>query len=167
MSKSVNIDSGSTFAVPSDQTTTRRFAAAAMMLGASSTPVVVPAAAAGTADVSAEPLVDQMAQDDLADALGVEEFAELLGRYLDSVPAAIDKVAAAVAQGEAPAIASAAHAVKGAAANMGFVRLSAEAARLEKAAKAGETAVDGLLPAVRAAAAATLAVTGHGSGSVG
>ncbi|NFV82301.1 response regulator [Magnetospirillum aberrantis] len=116
-----------------------------------------PAAPCASAAAEEEPLVDQEAQEDLADALGAEEFGELLRLYLNGVPAALDKVVQAVAAGDVPAIASSAHAVKGAAANMGFRRLAADAARLERAAKAGETAVDDLLAALRLSAEATLA----------
>jgi HPt (histidine-containing phosphotransfer) domain-containing protein len=82
---------------------------------------------------------------------------ELLARYLDGVPAGLDKVAAAVAAGNVPAAASAAHAVKGSAANMGFRRLAADAARLEQAAKGGETALTDLLSALSATAADSVA----------
>jgi len=114
-------------------------------------PIVVPAEAVE------EMLVDAEAQDDLADALGEEDFVELLARYLDGVPAGLDKVAAAVAAGNVPAAASAAHAVKGSAANMGFRRLAADAARLEQAAKGGATELGELLTALSASAADSIA----------
>ncbi len=116
-----------------------------------------PPAAAASETTGEEPLLDREAQDDLADALGEEDFVELLARYLDGVPAAVDKVAAAVAAGNVPGIASAAHAVKGSAANMGFRRLAAAASRLEQTAKGGGTDFADLLATLTDVAAQSVA----------
>ena len=104
-----------------------------------------------------EPLVDIPAQEGLAEALDPGEFAALVDAYLADLDASIGKVAAAVAAGAGPAIASAAHAVKGAAANLGFVRLSADAARIESMAKAGQADVAVQLDTLRITAAQTVA----------
>ena len=104
-----------------------------------------------------EPLVDIPAQEGLAEALDPGEFAALVDAYLADLDASIGKVAAAVAAGACPAIASTAHAVKGAAANLGFVRLSADAARIESMAKAGQADVTALLAVLRRTAAQTVA----------
>ncbi|HLO77358.1 MAG TPA: Hpt domain-containing protein [Magnetospirillum sp.] len=97
-----------------------------------------------------EPLVDTPAQADLIDALGPEEFGELIRTFFDGLPGGLSRIEAAVALGQCPAIASAAHTVKGSAGNMGFVRLSADAARIERAAKEGNGDLADLLARLRA-----------------
>jgi HPt (histidine-containing phosphotransfer) domain-containing protein len=61
---------------------------------------------------------------------------EILQEYLQSAPADVAKVAAAVASGDATALARAAHALKGASATIGAKGFAAIALELEHAGKA-------------------------------
>jgi two-component system sensor histidine kinase/response regulator len=79
------------------------------------------------------PLVDAETQADLADALGEDGYAALMASFLNGLPqhlTAIQSAADAVTAGKA------AHALKGAAGNLGFVRLAADLDALERACKA-------------------------------
>ena len=70
---------------------------------------------------------------------GDQEFErEVLEEYLNSVPADIAKLTAAVAAGNAAAIGAAAHAIKGASATIGAKGFAAIALELEQAGKKAE-----------------------------
>ena len=72
---------------------------------------------------------------------GDDEFErEILQEYLQSAPADVAKVSAAVQAGDASALASAAHALKGASATIGAKGFAAIALELEHAGKAGDLA---------------------------
>lgn len=101
----------------------------------------------GRADVSrpedAPPAVDaaQLAQlRELYGADGSDELSVLLQTFLDSAPAAIGSVKSAVHQGNPRATASAAHALRGSAANMGATALAGACAEIERLAKGGTIA---------------------------
>ncbi|CAA7611677.1 response regulator [Magnetospirillum sp. UT-4] len=103
-------------------------------------PDKAPAAEAddGDIDIDIEPEVDGEAQDELCDALGVEDFRDLLKRFRDGLPG---RVAAIETAAQTPAaLVPAAHALKGAAVNLGFIRLSGHCSRIEAAARDGQPA---------------------------
>ncbi|MGE5478372.1 MAG: Hpt domain-containing protein [Bacteroidales bacterium] len=102
-----------------------------------------------------EPLVDQAAQDDLADALGAEDFADLITRFFQQLPELTERIVTAMRAGDAVAVGKAGHTLKGAAINLGFVRLSADAHRIELAGKGGNAQVADLLDILRATAEAS------------
>lgn len=71
---------------------------------------------------------------------GDEDFArELAETYIDSGHSLLSDLAAAVERGDCVTVGSTAHALKGASANMGASRVADAAAKLEAAARAGET----------------------------
>ncbi|AVM73077.1 hybrid sensor histidine kinase/response regulator [Magnetospirillum gryphiswaldense] len=87
--------------------------------------------------VDLPPLIDLEAVDDLRDALGDESYDELRASFVAKLPDYMAAIDTALAGDGDAAIASTAHSLKGAAANMGFARLAASAATLEREAKAG------------------------------
>ncbi|MGE5599322.1 MAG: Hpt domain-containing protein, partial [Bacteroidota bacterium] len=86
---------------------------------------------------SDEPPIDREAQADLCDALGEDGFRHLVATFLGDLPPRLDELRSALAAGDGKGAAAIAHALKGAAANLGYRGLAAEAGRLEQAAKAG------------------------------
>lgn len=84
-----------------------------------------------------DPLVDEACHEDLADALGAEEFHDLLRRLMSSLDDYAQRLDQAMAAGDAAAVATVAHAVKGAALNLGLIALGNAAKALEMAGKAG------------------------------
>ncbi len=68
----------------------------------------------------------------------VDAFMELLGFFLDESKGYLDDLAAAVTTGDANAVDQIAHKTKGAAANMGAMRVQAAAFALEKMGKSGD-----------------------------
>jgi HPt (histidine-containing phosphotransfer) domain-containing protein len=62
---------------------------------------------------------------------------ELVGFFLEMVPQQIEDLAAVVAAGDVAAVDLQAHSIKGGAANVGAIRVSAAARELELLAKAG------------------------------
>jgi len=78
-----------------------------------------------------------------AETLGLEEdeFAELAELFLDTCIGDLEKLDAAIADGNAQEAAKAAHSIKGAAGNLGFLDLSDIAKDIEIAARNGS--VDG------------------------
>ncbi|MBI2242278.1 MAG: response regulator [Magnetospirillum gryphiswaldense] len=84
-----------------------------------------------------QPLRDMEIVADLSDALGEDSFNRLCQSFRDKLPKYRGDIEGALESGQAPAVATAAHALKGAAANLGYARLSAAASRLEQAAKSG------------------------------
>lgn len=92
----------------------------------------------------APPLRDLDVVADLSDALGEESFTRLCQSFIDKLPVYRGDIDDALRSGQPNRVAGAAHALKGAAANLGYARLSAAASRLEQAAKTGQGALDGL-----------------------
>jgi len=80
------------------------------------------------------PLIDAAAQADLADALGAEGFSTLLASFRNGLQARMHDIDQAAAAGDRPAIVATAHSLKGAAANLGYLRLADASGRLERAA---------------------------------
>ena len=99
-----------------------------------------PTASAGeNAPAAAEmALVDKPAQAELVEVLGEDGFADLLTSFLRSVPVRLGEIEAAVGRGDAAAAAAAAHTLKGAAGNLGFLQLAEMAGRMEAAGKSGK-----------------------------
>ena len=83
-------------------------------------------------------LVDKPAQAELVEVLGEDGFADLLTSFLRSVPVRLGEIEAAVGRGDAAAAAAAAHTLKGAAGNLGFLQLAEMAGRMEAAGKSGK-----------------------------
>ena len=71
------------------------------------------------------------------DALGPDSFQSLLSSFRGSIPVRLGEIRAAIDGNDVNAIAAAAHSLKGAASNLGFLRLADAAGGLEKAGKAG------------------------------
>ncbi|CAA7627115.1 response regulator [Magnetospirillum sp. UT-4] len=94
------------------------------------------------------PLVDAEAQADLADTLGEESFAALVASFQTSLPNRLRDIRVALDAGNAAAVAAAAHSLKGAAANLGYLRLARATGAMEAAAKAGEADLEKYYPAV-------------------
>ena len=94
-------------------------------------------------------LVDAEAQADLIDALGEDEVRKLWIKLLDGVPDWLDRLDAAIAKGDAAAVATTAHALKGAALNLGFTALGEAGRALEQAARAGSRPLLPLLGHIR------------------
>jgi two-component system sensor histidine kinase/response regulator len=101
-----------------------------------------------------EPLIDHEPQEDLSDTLGAESFQDLLASFFASLDSRMEAIAAAIAGGDPAKIASAAHSLKGSAANMGYLRLAADSSRLEQAAKSGQPDLAALHEALRQTLAA-------------
>lgn len=79
---------------------------------------------------------------------------ELIDVFLEDLPGRLAAVRAAVDLGDAQAIRSAAHALKGSAASIGAARLAGVCARLEALGRAGEAArAPGLVAPIERAAA--------------
>jgi len=102
--------------------------------------------AASRAPLSAEaaeetgpvPLIDATAQAELAEALGADPLSRLLGSFQASLDIRGREIGRAATAGETGLVAALAHSLKGAAGNLGFLRLAAAAGRLEQAARLGE-----------------------------
>jgi PAS domain S-box-containing protein len=80
------------------------------------------------------PLIDADAQADLTEALGAESFAALLASFCSGLHARLHDINQAATVGDRPAIVAASHSLKGAAANLGYLRLADASGRLERAA---------------------------------
>ncbi|MBI5164984.1 MAG: response regulator [Magnetospirillum sp.] len=91
-----------------------------------------------------EPLVDREIQHDLADALGSQAFHHLLVSFGDGMPGRLRDIRAALNKNDPVALVAAAHALRGAASNLGFNRLATAVLRLEHAAKDRRLDLDGL-----------------------
>jgi len=86
------------------------------------------------------PLIDIAAQADLAEALGADSFASLLSTFRAGIEDRLRDIDLAVASGDRQAIVNTTHSLKGAAANLGYLRLAFASGRLEHAARDdGET----------------------------
>ncbi|MGE4278885.1 MAG: response regulator [Magnetospirillum sp.] len=89
------------------------------------------------------PLLDQAVVADLSDALGEESYQRLCQSFRDRLPHYRGDIETALQSGGDAAVVTAAHTLKGAAANLGYVRLADAASRLEQAAKSGSGGLDG------------------------
>ncbi|MGE5478646.1 MAG: response regulator [Bacteroidales bacterium] len=107
---------------------------------------VAPSAEPPCAPVPVVPsgLVDEAAQAELIDALGEDEVHMLWNKLVDGMPAYVERVRAGLDAGDVAAAASAAHAIKGSALNLGLTGLGEAAKSLEMAAKGGSTALEPL-----------------------
>nr|WP_249208762.1 PAS domain-containing hybrid sensor histidine kinase/response regulator [Magnetospirillum sulfuroxidans] len=84
------------------------------------------------------PVVDADVQADLEEALGRDSFLALLSSFRGSLPVRLGEIRAAVDGNDLVAAAAAAHSLKGAASNLGFLHLAASAGRLEQIGKNGD-----------------------------
>lgn len=82
------------------------------------------------------PLIDWEQVDMLADTFG-EEFVMIYGEFLIEIPRLFEAWTAALANGDAVAVAKIAHQAKGAAANFGFAGLASVSNTAEMEGKAG------------------------------
>lgn len=75
----------------------------------------------------------------LAERLGLDEedFMELVELFVDTSMGDIEKIKKGVEESSCPDAAAASHSIKGAAANMGFDEIAAQAEAMEKQAKGG------------------------------
>ena len=83
-------------------------------------------------------LVDEAIVADLRDALGDDSFFQLRASFMAKLPLYVGKIETPLRAGDGAAVAAAAHALKGAAANLGFAGIALAASALEQAAKAGD-----------------------------
>ncbi|MFD2233284.1 hybrid sensor histidine kinase/response regulator [Phaeospirillum tilakii] len=120
-----------------------------------------PAASPPVDPVLLPPVADEAVQGELVRALGPESVGRLFRVFHAGLAARGEEIARAVAAGDAVLVATLAHSLKGAAANLGFVRLAEAAGRLEQAGRDG----GGLAPAGAALAAALRVTARHGSAS--
>jgi len=102
------------------------------------------------------PEIDVEAQEDLRDALGDEDFDRLVEIFRDSLPARIQEISQAILADDAITMARASHAMKGAAANLGFSGLAQLFSSLETKGKANDlTGTQELCAAARSGSMAT------------
>ena len=85
-----------------------------------------------------------MSLKDLAQELGLEpdEMRELLVIFIETSESDIDRLQQAIVESDAKRVADAAHSIKGASANLGFMDISSVAKNLEQ--KARENSLEGL-----------------------
>jgi PAS domain S-box-containing protein len=101
-------------------------------------------ASAGAPDAAADPDSDALVLDEAhlaeLESLGPEVMADLVPVFLSDTQERLAEVRAAVRGGDAAGQASAAHALRGSAANMGGVRVALACRRLEETGRAGQLA---------------------------
>ena len=90
------------------------------------------------------PLVDGEALADLRESLGEEGFSSVFVHFRGSIDGRLKELRAAAGSGDRVAVAQAAHSLRGAAGNLGLLRLAACLEQLESLAAAGEN-FDGLI----------------------
>jgi HPt (histidine-containing phosphotransfer) domain-containing protein len=91
-------------------------------------------------------IIDRAVLDELLDALGSEDFAQVVDVFLADMPLLMDRLASAVLRGDKVTTFAAAHEGKGTAASLGLCRLADVMGRLEAAARTeSHDAVQGLL----------------------
>jgi PAS domain S-box-containing protein len=83
-------------------------------------------------DDRTEALVDLAAMSDLRNALGVASFQSLLDRFWSTLPASLDRLRQAATSGDPATLNSTAHALAGAAGNLGFPQLCRHLLGLER-----------------------------------
>ncbi|MBR9971196.1 hybrid sensor histidine kinase/response regulator [Magnetospirillum sulfuroxidans] len=98
-------------------------------------------------------LIDEAVVADLRDALGDDSFDHLRNSFVAKLPTYLGNIAAPLQAGEVVAAATAAHTLKGAAANLGFAGIAAAAGALELAGKTGNGDCAALADTLRAVAA--------------
>lgn len=81
--------------------------------------------------------MDRAVEADLVDALGEDEVSMLWNKLLEGMPAYFERLVGAIECGDAAIAATTAHAVKGAALNLGLIALGEAAKTLEFAARNG------------------------------
>lgn len=96
------------------------------------------------ADWQSVPEMDEAIVSTLVEAVGADAFAAMKGQFIDDLKSLFLAYQAASSANDAQAARETAHALKGAASNIGLSRLGALAARLE----AGESDEDGNLEPV-------------------
>ncbi|HLO75952.1 MAG TPA: response regulator [Magnetospirillum sp.] len=102
------------------------------------------------------PLLDEEARADLADTLGDDVFAALMRTFQQSLPTRMREIEHALASGDVQASIKAAHALRGAASNLGLARMAHLLERLETGLKKGETGMDAIFAAMVEAAMDTV-----------
>ena len=103
---------------------------------------VEPDRAAGAPAASASGLTDARAQAELGEDLGHEAFGLLLASFRDVAAARIAELRQGLASADQGVISFAAHSLKGAALNLGFVAIADEAARIDEASRTGALVLD-------------------------
>jgi signal transduction histidine kinase/DNA-binding NarL/FixJ family response regulator len=86
---------------------------------------------------SAAPFLDTERVGELTFGIGPEEFAELLGLFVESTESQLDDIARAISDGDRATAVARAHALRGSAMNYGARRVAAVADQLEQAARDG------------------------------
>jgi CheY-like chemotaxis protein/HPt (histidine-containing phosphotransfer) domain-containing protein len=121
---------GSAAAAPTPPATSpARPAVAAAAVPAAITPLPAPSAPGGTLDASVI--------GDLIDVMG-DEFTDLVRVYLEDTPRAVALLEQAAANGQRDGIIAPSHSLKSTSANLGAIRLSELAKRLEHGARSGD-----------------------------
>ncbi|MBI2241929.1 MAG: response regulator [Magnetospirillum gryphiswaldense] len=90
------------------------------------------------AKTESRPLVDHGVTKDLLDALGEDYLNEIRGHFISTLSERVNDVLSALARADTAKAASAAHSIKGSAANLGYVRLAEKAADIENALRRGK-----------------------------
>jgi HPt (histidine-containing phosphotransfer) domain-containing protein len=83
------------------------------------------------------PEIDDEAQADLRDALGDEDFDRLVGIFCETLPLRMQEIRQALESGDSTAFSRASHAMKGAAANLGYSGLANLFSQMEAKGKSG------------------------------
>ncbi|HLN23640.1 MAG TPA: response regulator [Patescibacteria group bacterium] len=109
--------------------------------------------------VSQDPLMDPEALAELEDSLGADTVRALFASFRRSAPAQMQAMAAALAAGDDAQLGRLAHSVRGAAANLGFLRLEGCLRRLEMASR--ENQADAAQLCTEAAEVLTLSLEGR------
>jgi CheY-like chemotaxis protein/HPt (histidine-containing phosphotransfer) domain-containing protein len=117
---------------------------------AASAPIALPAAAAAATEAVSLPAsatggpLDAGVIGDLIDVMG-DEFTELVRVYLEDTPKAVTRLEQAAEQRNRDGIIAPSHSLKSTSANLGAVRLSELAKRLEHGARSGEIGSDPMI----------------------
>jgi CheY-like chemotaxis protein len=82
-----------------------------------------------------QPLLDQEATAELRELLGEEAFRDILSRFVDTLPSHMEKIRTA---NNAAELSSEAHSLRGAAMNLGFIRLGGWLEQLQAKARSGK-----------------------------
>lgn len=82
--------------------------------------------------------IDSVRLNALKEALGAEDFAEVVAAFITSLGSLLKEMVQAIREGDSVTLQRLAHSAKSASANLGAVRLSAQAQQLETLAQQGE-----------------------------
>jgi CheY-like chemotaxis protein/HPt (histidine-containing phosphotransfer) domain-containing protein len=107
-------------------------------------------------DPEASPLLDREVNASLVDALGAEGFQAMVGLFAQDLGMRLTEIDAAILDGNLPAAAKTAHYLRGAAANLGFIRLAMMIATVESTAKDGGAVPTGAVAHLESIAMRTL-----------